>query len=496
MRLALIDLGTNAVRFDVHDLEPGVPPRRLHRERLAVRLGEDVFETGRLSPAAVRRALAAFQSFARTCRDMRVEKITAFGTSALREATNADGVVNLLRRRTGIGVRIITGVEEARLIAEGILHGEELPGGLFAIVDIGGGSVEIALCLNRSLRRAVSVDLGVLRLQQTFLKTYPPDPEALHSLRHHVRGVLKAVASRGGWPRVERIIGSGGTVRVLEKIWESSGSGGRFNAKDLVRMTKRLAPLSLPRLIRVPGMEAKRAEFILAGAVVLEEVSRALRPRRIRSTDFALRDGMLEEETRLLDRSGGGLPSGFDPRVLAELAGRFGGDRGRVMRAGELAGDMFDRFRAVHGLPPPWRPRLTAAALLRDVGKAINHVHSERHSAYVVLNTDVPFPSPWEREFVAHLCLWHKRGKVMPSEVPFWRDAVRWGAFLKLLALLRLVEALDHGRSTPSLRGVRRQGRRAVLLLRGTDELEFLRLDQKKDLFEKTFRLSLHARRA
>jgi exopolyphosphatase/pppGpp-phosphohydrolase len=168
----------------------------------------------------------------------------------------------------------------------------------------------------------------------------------------------------------------------------------------------------------------------------------------------------------------------------------------RLNGAAALADALFDRLQDLHGLAPAWRQRLAAAAILRDAGKAVSRVHSERHSAYVALHADIPFLEPWEKEFVSQLCLWHKRGKVEPEEVPFWKDKVRRTAFLKLLAILRLVEALDHGRSRPVLTGVRRVGRRLSLALKGVAELELLRLDQKKDLFEKTFRVSLSARPA
>ena len=156
-RLALIDLGTNAVRFDVHELTAAGVPRRLHRERLMVRLGEGVFQSGRLSRAAVARTVAAFQSFRRTCIDLRVDKTVAFGTSALREASDSERFIRLLRDKTGIEVRVISGADEARLIALGILSHENVPKGLFALVDVGGGSVEITLCRQRQVLQAASL---------------------------------------------------------------------------------------------------------------------------------------------------------------------------------------------------------------------------------------------------------------------------------------------------------------------------------------------------
>lgn len=497
MRLALIDLGTNAVRFDVHELSPAQPPRRLHRERLMVRLGEGVFAGGVLAPAAMQRTLAAFESFGRTCRDLRVDKITAFGTSALREASNSEKLIALLHKRAGIDVRVISGGEEARLISQGILKNERPPKQPFAIVDVGGGSVEIILCRDRRAVRSVSLDLGVSRLQQTFLKTVPPPAERLKDLRRHVRSALKAAAPRGGWPTAEEIIGSGGSIRALARIHEEMGSGGeRFNEKDLDHMAETLAPLPLARLLKVPGMEPKRAEFITAGAVLMAEVCAALDARTIRPTNYALRDGMLEEEIRLHGKTDGNAASpGFSEAFLLDKARTLGCQPLHLKQVMSLCRDLFDRLRPLHRLAPAWRQRLLAAAALHDAGESVSPVHHERHSAYIALHADIPFLEPWEHEFVSQLCLWHKGGKVQEEEVPFWADLARRSAFLKLTALIRVADALDRGhRAHLRLAGVRRDGRRVTLLVHGASDLEILRLDQKKELFEKVFRVSLAGR--
>jgi exopolyphosphatase / guanosine-5'-triphosphate,3'-diphosphate pyrophosphatase len=495
MRLAVIDLGTNAVRFDVHEIPPVGEPRRLHRERLMVRLGEGVFRTGRLSRAAMARTTAAFQSFARTVRDLRVDKVTAFGTSALREASNSEDLITLLRRKTGIVVRVIPGAEEARLIAQGILRHEKIPKGSFALVDVGGGSVEVMLCRGRRLLRAISVDLGAARLQQNFLKTVPPRPGGMEALRRHVREVLKAAAPRGGWPSAGVIIGSGGTVRALEKIHEADeDGGGRFNAKDLDRLLERMLPLSLHRLLGIPGMEPKRAELILAGAALMAEVAEALDAKDIRPTDYALRDGILAEELRLRGKiKGKNKPSaGFDLRALFQQAARFDVDERHLRQVTGLVADLFDIFKVRHHLAPVWKERLLAAAVLHDTGESISPVHHERHSAYIARHADISFLDPWEHEFVAQLCLWHKGGKPEPSEIPFWERRTDRTAFFKLLSLLRLADAMDRGhKNRVRLAGAQFERRRVLLFLRGASDLELLRLEQKKDLFEKTFGLAL-----
>lgn len=500
MRIALIDLGTNAVRFDVVDIAPSGNVGRLHRERLAVRLGEGVFKSGRLARAAMGRTLAAFISFRKTCQDLNVERVTAFGTSALRDSANSEVFLNLLKRRTGFDVRVISGKEEARLIAQGILAHEEREGkGVTALVDIGGGSVEISLCRGRRVLRSISFKLGVARLQQVFLKTVPPHPlrgenSPLLKLHRHVRSLLAEGAPRGGWPPVIKIIGSAGTIRALDRIHRSSG-GDHLTAKHLKRWAERFGVLSRTGLARVPGMEPKRIDTILAGTVVLGEIVRALNAKRVELTDYSLKDGMLEEEINTV-RRGVGTALDFHLKDIFEKASAWGVSPRHLHHVEGFARVLFDRLLPLHRLGRSWRDSLVAAAWLQDVGEAVSPVHHERHSYYMIKNGDFPGVEGWELEFIGQLVLWHKGGKIDREEIPF-KESPRFAAFLRLLSLLRVVDAMEkHQSHLVTLRAVRRERGRVYLDLEGERsavELAVLRVEQKKELFEKVFHHTLTA---
>jgi exopolyphosphatase/guanosine-5'-triphosphate,3'-diphosphate pyrophosphatase len=161
MRIAIIDLGTNSVRFDVHQIGPGRGIRRLHRDKLMIRLGQGVFTDGKLDSNAIRRTTQAFLGFRRIAKDLHVEKIVAFGTSALREAYDSEKFLARIYARTEIDVRVISGDEEAELIALGILSQESQARGKFALVDIGGGSTEISLCQGSRVLHASSFPSGL-----------------------------------------------------------------------------------------------------------------------------------------------------------------------------------------------------------------------------------------------------------------------------------------------------------------------------------------------
>jgi len=226
MRVAIIDLGTNSVRFDIHQIGPGGELKSLHREKLQIRLGQGVFLTGRLDHGAIRRALHAFESFQTTARALRVEKIVAFGTSALREASDSDQFLKRIKTRTKINVRIISGEEEARYIAEGILANERDLKGNFALVDIGGGSTEVSVCKGKKILRATSFALGTARLQQVFLKTIPPqaprkgERSSVDALRSHIKGLVFA----SSWLKTGPRWTASWVHRAPSKPWPASSS--------------------------------------------------------------------------------------------------------------------------------------------------------------------------------------------------------------------------------------------------------------------------------
>jgi exopolyphosphatase/guanosine-5'-triphosphate,3'-diphosphate pyrophosphatase len=300
MRLATIDLGTNAVRFDVYQVGRREAIHRLHRERWPVRLGEGVFESGVLSPAAMNRTIAAFRHFARFCREREVDRIQAYGTSALRTAENAHPFLSRLKDKTGISVEIISGAREARLIAEAVLRWEPRAKGAAVLVDIGGGSVEIVLGRNRKPTYSVSLDVGVSRLRQLFLKRQPPrrspatGRHPVGELRRHLRRALWAASPRGGWPGSASLIVSGGTGRAVCRL-EGAKKNGIVTNRAISKIVWNLMPLNRRQLLEVPGMDPRRVDLILPGAVLLDEIAQVFDAEKISPTPYGLREGMVLE---------------------------------------------------------------------------------------------------------------------------------------------------------------------------------------------------------
>ena len=300
-RLAIIDLGTNSVRIDIYRLT-GRKVIRVYRGKLMVRLGDGVFSTGKLSPIGMERTIRAFSQFRQLLLRKKVKKVIAFGTSALRTATNSKEFLQRLKVQTGINVKVISGKEEGQLIALGVLANIEPPKGYYSLVDIGGGSTEISLCLGKKIIYSYSFQLGANRLQQTFLKTIPPEFKRgqLHpilALRQHLKSELHPFSQFCAKYQIKMILGSSGTIRSIERIMEKAGRKRKNISRSAVSaFVSELQTMNRVQIKKIPGLEEKRVDLILAGSILLEEIMFAVGTKKLAVTDLALRDGILERE--------------------------------------------------------------------------------------------------------------------------------------------------------------------------------------------------------
>jgi exopolyphosphatase/guanosine-5'-triphosphate,3'-diphosphate pyrophosphatase len=451
-----------------------------------VRLGQGVFLNGKLDRSAIQRTLHAFVRFKKVAAQFKATKIIAFGTSALRECTDGERFTKMIQDRTGIQIRIISGAEEAQLIALGILSNEKIYKGKFALVDIGGGSTEISICQGKTILHASSFPLGTARLQQVFLKKSPPAPGSIDELRKFIRETLSHVLFAEHWPRVDRIMGSSGTIRALAKILEGS-EREVFHRDDLTELVSEMSSMTTTELLGINSIESKRVDMILAGAVLFEECMNVLGARKAATTEYSLRDGILEEELRLFEKGDTSHLALHLPDIR-EKALHFGGNGAHLDRMLEFSDQVFDALKPVNRLDSSWKLYLQAAILLRDTGEAISLSGHEEHSYYIVKHADFPAADPWETDLIADLCRLHEGTKLDANKLTFEKTKPRMDAFRKLLAMLRIIDALDSGPETRiRLKGIQRS--RGLVTLRytgkGLTKLESMNVEKKAPFFEK-----------
>lgn len=458
-----------------------------------VRLGQGVFTDGKLNNEAYRRTLNAFHSFNRTAKELRVDKMIAFGTAALREASDGAGLLESIKDETGIEVRVISGAEEAKLISMGVLGNEKLPKGRFGLVDIGGGSTEISICRGTESEFATSFSLGTAKLQQLFLKSSPPKPmksgdDPVKALRKYIRGAILTKTLTDEWPKkIDKFIGSSGTVRALARLC-NKGKPKPIDRGDLKKLVENISTMTTTELLGLPAMEAKRVDMILAGAILLEEVMNLFKAKKVFPTEYSLRDGILEEQLAVI-RANEHSSLGIHLKEMRERVAEIHPNMVHTDAVIRLTSKLFDSLGSVHKLKSGWKSYLTAAATIHDVGEIISPTGHEEHSYYFAKHADLAPMEEWESEFIALLCLYHRAGKANLPD--FGKNSKeKKVAFLKLLALLRVADALDRGhRGDIQISRISITKKSVEIRLRSkpSPDLELLRIEQKKELFETIF---------
>lgn len=485
MRVAAIDIGTNSVHMIVARVRPDRSFEIIDREKEMVRLGAGGLDGRKLTDTAVQAGLQALSKFRRLAESHQVDDIVAAATSATREAENGVEFLAALQHQTGIHARVISGTEEARLIHLAAVYGVDVKRGRAVVVDIGGGSVEIT-CGGERPQLAKSFKLGVIRLTERFVRTDPMSERDERRLVRHVNAEIAAHADAIAQLGYERVIGTSGTILNLGLMAAHDTLGAaptdvrnlRVAARDLHRLRKRALKLPLAQRLRLPSLEPRRADLMVAGAILLDSILRRLNAREITLCDLALREGLVLD---YIQRNSGDIARAdrfpdVRRRSVIELAERCRYWQEHAAQVARLALALFDQTRGVHGLTDREREWLEYAALLHDVGVHISYEKHHRHSYYLIKHGDLRGFDPQEIEVMALVTRYHRRAAPRKNH-PGYADlpGPLRRAVKALAACLRLAEGLDrsHAQVLDAVR-LNDTGAECVIQLRtaGDAELE------------------------
>jgi exopolyphosphatase/guanosine-5'-triphosphate,3'-diphosphate pyrophosphatase len=297
--VAVVDLGSTAVRLLLARIVPHTGYRVLVEERVPTRLGGGT--PGTLGRDAIEGTLrAVHRFFARYSRKGRGPRVIAVATSAVRDAQNRERLLGPLRRAEGVEVHILSAREEARLGVEAALR--SLPFANGVVADLGGDSLQLSRVRDRQLLSVASLPLGAVRTTRRFLHHDPASPREVHALRTEIRQQLVAALPPAG--RDEVVVGLGGTVRTLARIHLRSHRGDRkhrhglrLRQADVTAIRERLEGLSIRKRGKIRGLKSERADIILAGAIVIEEVMVSGGYLTLVICTRGVRDGILLRET-------------------------------------------------------------------------------------------------------------------------------------------------------------------------------------------------------
>ncbi|MGL5807341.1 MAG: Ppx/GppA phosphatase family protein, partial [Xenococcaceae cyanobacterium] len=275
------------------------------KEKDTVRLGDRDPKTGNLTSEAMERSISTLQRCKNLAISFNATDIIAVATSATREAPNGQDFLDKIESELGLVVNLISGQEEARRIYLGVLSGMDFSDRPHVIIDIGGGSTELILADSREARVLSSTKVGAVRLTRDFVSTDPLERGEFQHLRAYVRGMLERpieqIWANLQLSEVPRLVGTSGTIQTLALVHalEKQGvepnrlHGYQMSRQDLKDIVKRLAAMNYEQRFAVPGISDKRAEIIIAGAVILLEVMNMLNIDAITVCERSLREGII-----------------------------------------------------------------------------------------------------------------------------------------------------------------------------------------------------------
>lgn len=464
MLLAVMDLGSNSFKMTVAQWAPEISKKRpfrvLHKERYPIQLGASVFSTGQISAKDFKLAFKAIEKMQARLRDFSSPILRVVATSAIRDAANGREFVNYVRSNLGVAIEVISGNDEARLIAHGLnLEYPRVRRGL--LIDIGGGSTEVASFGSDpawALKYCHSFKVGSVRLATQFFQKKDRKKRELEKVRRQVRNSLRLIRPEN----IDRLVGSAGTIQSLGQIFAGNQRVQVIRKSLLDAWIESNFKASSDSISKRYKLQPSRARVIVPGAIVLSEIMTWLGARELTVTGMTLRDGVMVDlvtqwnaETRkTLARSAAStrVPLGPDAMTDRELlkflestVAKFQGNLSHAAHVARLAVSVYDQMLGPRApFLPEERRYLLAASYLHDIGKIIGEAAHQKHGAYIIRNLRIPGFSPLECKKIALMCLFHRKDTPTKKDpLPLDIRGIHADQVRRLTAILRLVDGLD-----------------------------------------------------
>ncbi len=453
-RLAVVDMGSNTFRLVVFRYRPGGAYRLVDEVRDPVRLSRGAGPDG-IRPEAIERARHTARLYAAFCAAEHVDEVDVVATSAARDAANRDDVLDALSAGGALGVRVLSGVEEARYGYLGAVNSTTLRDGW--VLDLGGGSIQATEVRDRRMGRAMSRPLGAVRMTEAFLSDDATRAGDLKALRAHARRVLAQIdwlPSLGG-----NVVGIGGTIRTLARMAQKRRRypldelhGYALERREIRELIEAMAELPAAERSKLPGLKADRGDITLAGAMVIATALDIAGAEHVEICSQGLREGVFYE--RLLAPDPDALIDDVRRYSVLNLMDAYRCDTDHCVQVARLALAVYDEFSRLrlHHPDPAERETLWAAAMLHDAGVAVDYNDHHRHGYYLVLNSGLPGYPHDQIAMIALLVRSHRKALANPSPLEAVLGPGGRGRLMRLSACLRVAEQLAQSRGVLDVR--------------------------------------------
>ena len=494
-RTVVIDMGSNSFRLVAYSYDPGRWWRRTDEIYDTVRIGAGLLASGRLADDRIETAIEAMEVYAHFCAasGIALEDVRAVATSAIRDAANGAELLARVRELTNLPARVLSTEEEAYFAYLAAVNSTTLSDG--AVLDLGGGSLQLVRVRDRRAVESASWRLGTVRMTERFFDAKASSAKQRDALRAHVLDELAPVP----WCNRLRgsVVGIGGTVRNLAAAANAAAGlpsigvqGAVLECEALDGLIKQLASRTVDERAALDGIKPGRAGLILAGAIVISAAMEAIGTDRLEVTQAGLREGVFFSSYLAPAQ-----PPLFDDVRIASvrnLATQYQADLVHCSHVAELAGQLLD---SLDGSVPRARgldigQLLWAAGMLHDIGVSVDYDDHHKHSRYLILAAGLPGFSQRELALIAQTVRYHRKGAPELGELAPLCRAGDQLLLTRLSALLRLAEHLDRGRDGAVVRArLREQDEQLELELavNGDPALARWGAERQSDLFRKAF---------
>ena len=397
-RIALIDLGSNSVRFVISEITDSGSYRLVYQQKESIRLSEGMWTHQMLTKPAMERAIKTLKSLSHMARDMGVTEIQGIATAAVRLATNGNSFIRRVYAETGIPLRAISGEEEAYLGFLGVVNTIGLDD--FIVFDLGGASIEISLIENRQLKKSVSLPMGSLVMTGQFKLGYEFTKTEYVAMVDHIQSLLK----RENWLKDAKLplIGIGGTARNIAKMDQREKNypipklhNYKVKKTTIEALFQRVKETPWEERKKIPGLSSERADIIVAGMSIIRELIEYTKASSIIVSGCGLREGLFfqyygqhYDGQEFLQKTGI-IDDIVTHSTLNILRSFTPHDVDHSLYIAKLAKQIYKQWKELMPEGERLKLILKVASLLHDLGKQINYYSHARHSAYMIINSNL-----------------------------------------------------------------------------------------------------------
>lgn len=451
--IAAIDIGTNSFHMVIATVNEKGVLNIISREKEMVRLGSSGRDMKYLQEDAIERGLETLHRFAKIAESHNAI-IRAVATSAVREALNKESFTKRVANDIGIDVEVVSGIEEGRLIYLGVIHALPLYDNQTLIIDIGGGSTETIIGKGLKAQYINSEKIGAIRLTKLFCENGTYTKNTAEEIREYIKGEWTPILNQIKEIGFQKVVGTSGTILSLatmallakKKNIPEILNGYTISAKDILSIIKTITKAkNVSEISRIPGVEAKRADIILAGSLILETAIKELNIKEICTSPYALREGIvydtydkmksLEELQHL---------SNLRFETIVELAKRYNVYNSHSQHIRQISLKLYEFLKDYHNLGEYEKEMLECSAILHDIGYWISHDQHHKHSYYIITHSDLPGFTNDEAELIGTIARFHRKSLPKKSHPEFAKFNEKNQFIIKVLAgILRIAEGID-----------------------------------------------------